>query len=115
MARLGLPPEKVLNHDPSHDLECDELTATTFPGAPGNLPAYTPEFLRSRFAPLARPKGRRLYLSRAGSRRYLANAAEVEALLTARGFETILPPTPPTRRTRAPRRGSSWPKRGPTS
>jgi hypothetical protein len=91
VSRLGLPPGRLLNHDSACDLECEELVATTFPGSPGNIPAYTPEFLRSRFTPAARPRGRRLYLSRAGGRRYLANAAGVEAMLAARGFETILP------------------------
>jgi capsular polysaccharide biosynthesis protein len=91
VATLGLPADRILQHDPQHDFETEELVATTYPGTPGNLPPYTPKFLRERFASDAKPAHRKIFLSRKGYRRDLANRDEIERLLLARGFEICLP------------------------
>lgn len=90
-----LPAEKILNWDRSHDLVCDSLTATTFPGRPGHIaPAYA-EFLRRRFAPAADGKKRKIYLSRNGYRRNFRNTAAVETVLADHGYETCRPDSDP--------------------
>ncbi|MCX6954211.1 MAG: glycosyltransferase family 61 protein [Verrucomicrobia bacterium] len=90
---LGFPRDRIVQHDPRYDLETDELVATTYPGTPGNLPAYTPDFLRERFAPPSVGARRKIFLSREGARRDLANRPEIERLLLARGFEICRPQT----------------------
>lgn len=89
ISRLGIPAGRLLAHDPAFDLLADELVATTYPGTPGYLPAYTPQFLRSRFGPSPARTGRRIFLSREGFRRDLARRGEIETLLRAHGFEII--------------------------
>ena len=89
VSRLGVAPERLLNFDARFDLRCEELTATSFPGAPGTIaPAYA-RFLRSRFSPPALRSNRRIYLSRNGFRRNFSNLAEVEAILSGHGFEEV--------------------------
>jgi capsular polysaccharide biosynthesis protein len=91
VAAAGLAAEKILNWNSAHDLQCESLTASTFPGRPGHIaPAYA-EFLRRQFAPAAARPRRKIYLSRQGFRRNFRNAAEVEAVLRRFGYETCLP------------------------
>ncbi len=89
VAALEVPPERLLNHDDTHDLECEHLTATAFPGHPGHLSPPYAQHLRSRFAPAATRNDRRVHLSRRGFRRNYVNAPEIDAVLQARGFEEI--------------------------
>lgn len=91
LARLSVPPERLLDHDPRHDLCCEHLTATSFPGHPGHLSPPYADYLRAAFAPRPQRRDRRLHLSRRGARRNYANTAEVDAVLNARGFEEVLP------------------------
>lgn len=93
VAALDFPPERILQHDPGCDLEAEELVATTYPGTPGNLPAYTPRFLRERFTPWATRAHRKIFLSREGFRRDLANRPAIERLLLAHNFEICRPHT----------------------
>ena len=91
VAALDFPPERLLQYDARFDLAADELIATTFPGTPGNLPSYTPEFLRRRFTSQAAPAQRKIFLSREGFRRDLVNRPAIERLLVDRGFEICRP------------------------
>jgi hypothetical protein len=86
----GVPLEKIVPWSRGHDLECESLTATTFPGRPGHIAPPYAEFLRRRFAPAAKQRVRKIYLSRAGHRRHFRNAASVEAVLARHGYETCL-------------------------
>jgi hypothetical protein len=87
----GVPLGKILNWDPRHDLVCESLTATTFPGRPGHIAPVYAEFLRRRFAPTVSTATRKIYLSRDGYRRNFRNAAEVEAVLSRHGYEICHP------------------------
>jgi len=91
VAHLGVRPERLLNYDPSHDLDCAELTATRFPGIPGYFSPPYVEHLQARFAPEPTRTDRRVYLSRRGFRRTFANAAAIDAVLARHGFEEVLP------------------------
>lgn len=91
----GLPSEKILNWDPRHDLVCESLTATSFPGRPGQIAPVYAEFLRRRFAPAPASAKRKIYLSRNGYRRNFRNAAEVEAVLSRHGYEICRPHSDP--------------------
>lgn len=91
IAALDIPEERILQHDPRSDLETEDLVATTFPGTPGHMPSYVPEFLRTRFGPGSGGKQRRIFLSREGFRRDLANRIDVERLLLERDFEICRP------------------------
>jgi Glycosyltransferase 61 len=91
VAQLGLKPERLLSHDPAHDLDCAELTGTRFPGIPGYFSPPFADYLRGRFAPRPQRRDRRIYLSRRGYRRNFANAPIVEELLRRHGFEEVCP------------------------
>jgi len=91
----GLPQEKILTWDCSHDLVCDSLTATTFPGRPGHIAPPYADFLRRRFAPQADGEKRKLYLSRSGYRRNFRNSQEIEAVFAHHGYEICHPHTDP--------------------
>jgi hypothetical protein len=91
----GVPPEKILNWDPRHDLVCESLTATSFPGRPGQIAPVYAEFLRRRFAPVPGKTRRKIYLSRNGYRRNFRNAAEIEAVLGRHGYEICHPHSDP--------------------
>ena len=89
----GIAPEKILGSDHPCDLECDDLTVTTFPGLPAHLTPPCIEFLRRRFAPSHLGKNRKIHLSRAGFRRDFSNAAEIDAVLRQHGYEICHPHT----------------------
>jgi capsular polysaccharide biosynthesis protein len=91
VAMLDFPAERILQHDPASDLAPDELVATSYPGTPGNFPAYTPRFLRERFGPRSPSPSRKLFLSREGFRRDLVNRSQLEHHLRDRGFEICRP------------------------
>ncbi len=91
VATLDFPLERIVQHDPAHDLQTDEIVASSYPGTAGHMPAYTPEFLRRRFPTGAGRHDRKIFLSRAGSRRDLAQRSQIERLLLQRGFELIHP------------------------
>lgn len=91
ISSLGVPRERILNYDPSSDFQCEELTATSFPGAPGYIAPVYAEFLRRRFTPVPTRRNRRVYLSRSGSRRNFSNLAEVETVQRRHGFEEVVP------------------------
>ena len=87
----GLPREKILTWPEPHDIECEHLTATTFPGRPGHIAPFYADFLRRRFAPPPSGARRRLYLARTGFRRNFRNVSAIEAVLADHGFETCRP------------------------
>lgn len=84
----GIPSDRLVAYDPTVDLQCDELTGTTFPGAVPAASANSLAWLRG----LIKGDDRRgrVYLSRVGFRRHPANAAEIEWELSRRGFCTVL-------------------------
>jgi len=86
----GLPLEKIIGAGLGHDLECDDLTVTTFPGLPAHPTPDCVEFLR-RLAPAPLGKGRKIYLSRGGFRRDFINAPEIDAVLVRHGYEICHP------------------------
>jgi capsular polysaccharide biosynthesis protein len=87
----GVPRHKIIGADPACDLECESLTATTFPGLPAHLTPPYVDFLRHRFAPPPRGSRRRLYLSRAGFTRVFRNAPEIERVLADHDYELCQP------------------------
>lgn len=91
----GIPRGKLVDADDHHDLWCEELTATTFPGLPAHLTPPYLDFLRRRFAPPPQGSHRRVYLARSGFRRNFRNAAEVETVLREHGYEICVPHTDP--------------------
>ena len=86
----GIPPEKMLTLNTFSVVECEELIAPTFPGVRCNNPTWVGEFWRSK-SPPAPQQGRRLFLSRRGSKRTLLNEDALTPILEAAGFETIVP------------------------
>jgi len=91
----GLPREKILSWPDRHDLQCDHVTATTFPGRPAHLVPVYAEFLRRRFAPTPLGASRRLYLTRTGFRRNFRNATALEEILATHGYESCHPHSDP--------------------
>jgi hypothetical protein len=89
VSKLGIAPTRLLNYEAGVDLCCDELTATSFPGSPGNIAPVYANFLHDRFASAPSGRGRRIYLSRHGHRRNFSNRGEVEGVLRRSGFEEV--------------------------
>jgi capsular polysaccharide biosynthesis protein len=90
---LGIREEAiVVTQHESHFL-CDSLIVPSFPSAPGNVPPWAIDFLRSQL--LSTPRGspaKRLYLSRAkASGRKVLNEEEIVPLLSRRGFVRVTP------------------------
>ncbi len=88
----GIPPEKMVALSSFSIVECEQLIAPTFPGLRCNSPTWVGEFWRSR-SPHVPQQGRRLFLSRRGSRRTLIDEEALAPILDAAGFETIIPGT----------------------
>ncbi len=93
LTALGLPPEKIVRTPPVDDLEVEQLTATSFPGASGSASSLA-RAMAVRLQPPRAPR-RRLYLARDGHRRNFTDTRALQAVLTAFGFETCFPATDP--------------------
>jgi capsular polysaccharide biosynthesis protein len=91
VAAAGLPPDRLIGANPQHDLACDSLTVTTFPGRPAHISPPYCEFLRRRFVPPPLGAGRRIFLSRSGFARRIVNEPEVNAVLARHGYEFCQP------------------------
>lgn len=89
--RLAIPREKCIwiENGKSERIACDELLATTFPGTRRNYPAWSVRYLRERLLPDPPPPSRRLYVSRHGFRRNVANESELLEILGRHGFEVL--------------------------
>ena len=85
---LGIREEAIVVTRPESHFLCDRLIVPSFPSAPGNVPPWTIDFLRSQFLSTnRRVPARRLYLSRAkASGRKILNEDEIVPLLARRGF-----------------------------
>jgi capsular polysaccharide biosynthesis protein len=85
---LGIREAAIVVTRPDSHFLCDWLIVPSFPSAPGNVPPWAIDFLRSQFLPThCRIPARRLYLSRAkASGRKILNEEEIMPLLTRRGF-----------------------------
>jgi capsular polysaccharide biosynthesis protein len=92
---LGIPPQKRIRCSKSRVFECETLLVPPMPNRqPDRIAAWTCGYLRDRFLDgnTAAPGNRLVYLSRRNARkRRLENEREIEALLSARGFEIVLP------------------------
>ncbi len=85
---LGIREEAIVVTRPESHFLCDWLIVPSFPSAPGNVPPWAIEFLRSSLmsAPARGPE-ERIYLSRAkASGRKISNEEEIWPLLSRRGF-----------------------------
>ena len=91
--RLAIPAEKVVWLGESTAVRPDTLFVATFPGTRRNIPRWLPDFVQRRWPALPSRTDRRLYVSRAGYRRTVTNAAAVERILAAAGFEAYDPAT----------------------
>ena len=85
---LGIREEAIVVTRPESHFLCDWLIVPSFPSAPGNVPPWAIDFLRSQFLSTnRRVPARRLYLSRAkASGRKILNEDEIVPLLARRGF-----------------------------
>jgi len=94
--RLGVPARKRITSAEHPWIVCDALVAPSFPGQQNNHPRWVVDYVRRRFGAPAARRGRRLYVSRRGATRRIVNEPELEAVLTRRGFETLVPGSGPT-------------------
>ena len=89
---LGIEESKLVVTRRDTHFACDLLIVPSFHGAPGNVPPWAIEFLRTQFLtsfPLPRSK-RRIYVSRSrASGRKIANEEEILPILASRGFARI--------------------------
>jgi capsular polysaccharide biosynthesis protein len=85
---LGIGEERLVVTRPESHFVCDWLVVPSLPGAPGNVPPWAIDFLRSQFlkSPAA-ARRKRLYLTRAkASGRKILNEEEILPSLSRRGF-----------------------------
>lgn len=90
--KLGVPFDKIISASPERHIKASELIVPSFAGLP-NLPSPSGlDFIR-RFMPnTAHRDGKRIYVSRSGSRRRrILNEAEMFPLLEEHGFEIVHP------------------------
>jgi capsular polysaccharide biosynthesis protein len=93
LSLLGIPADKlIVTRRDSHFL-CDWLIVPSLPGAPGNVPPWAIDFLRSQFIKSSAEtpiKPKRIYVSRSkASGRKISNEEEILPLLSSRGFARI--------------------------
>jgi capsular polysaccharide biosynthesis protein len=88
MSLLGIPDEKLVATCRDDHFLCDWLAVPSLSGAPGNVPPWAVDFLRSQFLKSLPPiRTKRIYLSRAqASGRKILNEEEILPLLSRRGF-----------------------------
>lgn len=93
LSLLGIDEHKlVITRRDSHFL-CDSLIVPSLPGAPGNVPPWAIDFLRSQLMKSpsqARTNGKRIYVSRSkASGRKILNEEDILLILSRRGFMGI--------------------------
>lgn len=86
-ARLGVPPEKCVWLDGHRTWTPERLLAPTFPGTKMKYPEWVPAYLKQACGPNRAAGDRRLWIGRTGRRRSIANAADVDRVMLAHGFE----------------------------
>lgn len=72
-------------------IRTETLIAPTFPGTRRNYPRWLPAFLQQTLLPSPPTPSRRLYISRTGYQRNVANEAEIVAILRKYDFEIYDP------------------------
>lgn len=88
---LAIPADKVVWLGESTAVRPETLFVATFPGTRRNIPRWLPAFVQRRWPAFPSRDDRRLFVSRAGYRRTATNAATVERILSAAGFEVYDP------------------------
>ncbi|MBB4634532.1 glycosyltransferase 61 family protein [Longimicrobium terrae] len=95
LGRAGIDPARIVWARPGVSYRPDVALVPAFPGLRRNVPAWVPAFLRGMMAPLPPPSGRRLWVTRRGGQRTIANEAEIEPVLARHGFEVYEPGSHP--------------------
>jgi capsular polysaccharide biosynthesis protein len=87
LALLGIADDKVVvTHSASHFC-CDLLVVPSFPAAPGNVPPWAIQFLRSQLELSSSGPQRRIYISRSKAfGRRIVNEQDLWPILERRGF-----------------------------
>lgn len=90
--QLGIPASKCIWADGNKKgFYTETLLAPTFPGTRRNYPKWLPAFFQRELLPSPPTPSRRLYISRSGCRRNVANEAAITRLLIQYGFEIYDP------------------------
>lgn len=91
--QLGIPLSKCIftPFKTEYSLLSDTLIAPTFPGIKRNYPKWVAGFLRETLQPSAENKKRRLYVTRSGGSRKVANEDTIRSILAKNGFEIYNP------------------------
>lgn len=91
--QLGLAGRTCIWADDNRErvIRTETLIAPTFPGTRRNYPSWLPAFLQQKLLSSSPTPSRRLYISRAGCRRNVANEAAIVAILKKYNFEIYDP------------------------
>lgn len=86
---LNIPIRKCIWADENQNtlINAETLLAPTFPGTRRNYPSWASSFLQTTFLPVLPSANRRLYITRSGFRRNVANEEEIIPILRKYGFE----------------------------
>jgi capsular polysaccharide biosynthesis protein len=91
LAALEIPESKQLWAEGNVALQADVVLATSFPGARRNYQGWAVDFLRTLVDAPSAPPNRRLFVTRVGTTRRLANEDALAPLLRQHGFERYDP------------------------
>jgi capsular polysaccharide biosynthesis protein len=93
--RAGLSSAKVRRLEPESWIAADTMFAPSFPGRRRQYDEVVPEYLRGLAGPTSHPGSRRLFVLRRGFDRNPVEAAEMERMAQASGFELYDPMASP--------------------
>jgi hypothetical protein len=89
LTRFGIDDSRIVTADEAPHARCDVLLAPSFPGKRRNSASWVVDFWRGCVASGTASPRRRLYVSRRGQRRSMANYAAIKPLLDRHGFKEI--------------------------
>jgi capsular polysaccharide biosynthesis protein len=98
-AAIQFPADKIIRIGRREQYLCETLIQPSFPGPVASTPPWVLDFYRKLFPTDVKTRGRKLFFPRKGNR-HPRNGGEIEALMKARGFETIEPTATPDLRQR---------------
>ncbi|MEE9367286.1 MAG: glycosyltransferase family 61 protein [Pontiella sp.] len=91
LSLLGIPSSKIISASPERHIQASELIVPSFAGLPGLPSPDGLDFVRS-FMPTEKGTGKRIYISRSGTRRrHISNENKILPLLEHHRFEVVHP------------------------
>lgn len=91
--RIGIPSDKIIWYGETSGLRCERLVSPTFPGVARCYPHWSIKYIRERFPTNVAEMPRRIYVTREGHDRNVANFQEIFLTLEKHDFYIFDPAT----------------------